>query len=286
MNIANVVIAAWKAAIVGSLLTKRVCLLGLLATYLGAFVTPACADDNWIVTRMSGAIRPDVTWEQVKSQMLTAFYQSNPDERGVSAQGIDDLRKIAVAQRRSQAIAQILNYDLDGDGSVTKNEITAVMQPRAHQMIHANGIQLQPTPEQIRAQLDKLVTDTLKPDTDHDGVISAAEIQQEGARQAEHTAASWQQNVVQYVPMTLDANGDGFVSLAEYEEAVRKQFDSIDEATTAASPQPRPWLPTSGQTRRSKKRSARVRPRCVSSGLRLRWPDVAFLARRAMPVSY
>jgi hypothetical protein len=55
------------------------------------------------------------------------FFQSNPDERGVSAQGIDDLRKIAVAQRRSQTIAQILAYDLDGDGSVTKEEITVAM---------------------------------------------------------------------------------------------------------------------------------------------------------------
>jgi hypothetical protein len=102
----------------------------------------------------------EVTWEQVKSQILTAFYQSNPDERGVSAQGIDDLRKIAIAQRRSQAIAQILNYDLDGDDKVTKEEIIAVMEPRARQMIQAHGVQLEPTPEQVRIQLDKLVNDT------------------------------------------------------------------------------------------------------------------------------
>jgi Ca2+-binding EF-hand superfamily protein len=229
VNLANVVVAACKAAIGGSLLTKRVCLLGLLATYLGAFVTPACAHDNWIVTRMDGAIRPEVTWEQVKSQMLTAFYQSNPDERGVSAQGIDDLRKIAIAQRRSQAIAQILNYDLDGDGKVTKEEIIAVMQPRARQMIQAHGVQLEPTPEQVRIQLDKLVNDLLKLDADHDGVISAAEIQQEGTRQAEQMNIAWQRGPARFVPLALDANGDGVVSLAEYEAAVRRYFDAIDQ---------------------------------------------------------
>ena len=199
------------------------------STWLGSFVMPAFADDNWIVTRMGGYIRSEATWEQVRSQMLTAFYQSNPDERGVSAQGIDDLRKIAVAQRRSQVIAQILNFDLDGDGSATKAEITAVMQPRARQMIHANGVQLEPTPEQIRIQLDKLVSDALKPDVNHDGVISVSEIQQEGTRQAEQTNIAWQQNALQFVPITLDANGDGVVSLTEYEAAVRKQFDSIDQ---------------------------------------------------------
>jgi Ca2+-binding EF-hand superfamily protein len=157
-----------------------------------------------------------------------AFYQSNPDERGVSAQGIDNLRRILVAQRRAQVIAQILNYDLDGDGGVTKDEITAVMQPRARQMIHANGVQLEPTPQQVRLQLDKMVSDALKPDIDGDGIITAAEIQQEAQRQAQEAGNGWQQNAAQFVPMTLDADGDGAVSLAEYEAAVREQFDAVD----------------------------------------------------------
>src|SRR5262249_44395773 len=150
----------------------------------GALATPACAEDNWIVTRISAAIWPGVGWDQVKSEMLTAFYRSNPDERGVSARGIDELRKIAIALQRSEAIAQILKYDLDGDGKVTKEEITAVMQPRARQMIHADA-------EQVRIERDRLVNDLLKLDTDHNGVISFAEIQREGARQAEQFDIAW-----------------------------------------------------------------------------------------------
>ncbi|WP_128970682.1 EF-hand domain-containing protein [Bradyrhizobium tropiciagri] len=203
-------------------------LLGASALCLGALAAPASANTEWIVNRMSGVMRPDVTWEQVRSQMLMAFYQSNPDERGVTAQGVDDLRKIMAAQRRSQVVSQILLYDLDGDGAVTKAEITAVMQPRARQMIHSNGVQLEPTPEQTRLQLDRLVSDALKPDADRDGVISAAEIQQEAQRQADQASTGWRQNGSQYVPMTLDANGDGAVSLAEYEAAIRQQFDAVD----------------------------------------------------------
>ncbi|MCC8961156.1 hypothetical protein H8A95_02220 [Bradyrhizobium sp. Pear76] len=208
---------------------RLVRLLGASAMCLGVFSAPASANSEWIINRMGGAMRADVTWEQVRSQMLAAFYQSNPDERGVTAQGIDDLRKIAAAQRRLQVITQVLAYDLDGDGAVTKAEVVAVMQPRARQMIHANGVQLEPTPEQVRLQLERLVSEALKLDADQDGVISAAEIRQEGQRQADQASVSWQQGATQYVPMTLDANGDGAVSLAEYEAAVREQFAAIDQ---------------------------------------------------------
>ena len=54
-----------------------------------------------------------------------------------------------------------------------------MLQPRAQQVVHANGIQFEPTAQQVRLQLDKLIGDALGPDTDGDGVITAAEIRQE-----------------------------------------------------------------------------------------------------------
>ena len=126
------IVAAFVGAVVGPLSQNRACRIGLLTTCLGVLATPAAADNDWIIARMSGSLRAEATWDQVRSQMMTAFYQSNPDERGVTAQGLEDLRKISMAQRRSQAVAQILTYDLDGDGSVTSEEVTAAMKPRAH----------------------------------------------------------------------------------------------------------------------------------------------------------
>src|SRR3954468_11697447 len=149
--------------------------LGGAAVLCLGLTTPALASPEWIVERMSGLLRADVGWAQMRSHLMTAFYASNPDERGVTAQGIDNLRRISAAQRRSQAMSQILNYDLDGDGAVSRDEIIAVMQPRARQMIHANGVQLQPTPQQVSLQLDKLVAEALKPDADRNGIITAAE---------------------------------------------------------------------------------------------------------------
>ena len=219
-------------------------LTGAAALCLAGPVTPALASPEWIIEKMSGMLRPEVGWAQMRSQLLTAFYMSNPDERGVTAEGIDNLRKITAAQQRSRAMAQILAYDLNGDGAVTRDEITAVMQPGARQLIHVNGVQLEPTQQQVRLQLEKLVADALKPDVDRDGVITAAEILQAGQEQADQASSSWRQNAAsQYVPMTLDRDGDGAVSLAEYEAAVREQFDAIDRDRDGVISQPRP--PTS-----------------------------------------
>jgi len=208
---------------------RLVRLLGVAAIGLGVLSAPAQASSEWIIVTMGGFLRPEVTWDQVRANMASRFHQSNPDERGVSAQGIDDLRRIATAQWRSRVIAQILSYDLDGDGNVTKDEIATVLRPRARQAIQANGVPLEPTAQQVRLQLDKLVGDALMPDTDGDGVITLAEIQQEARKQTDQVALKSQQNGMQFVPMALDADGDGVVSSAEYEAAVREQFDIVDQ---------------------------------------------------------
>lgn len=203
------------------------CVLAVSA-WLTASVASAQTGSDWIIVRMSNGLQPGATWDTVRPAMMAAFYQSNPDEHGVTAQGIDNLRRISMAQLRAQRAMQILSYDLNGDGTVTRDEIVTMLQPRSRQMIHANGVQLEPTREQIRQQLDRLVSEALKPDTDGDGIITPAEIRQQAQQQAEQASASWQMGATQLVPMTLDADGDGTVSLAEYEAAARAQFDAAD----------------------------------------------------------
>ena len=84
------------------MLLRLFCTLCLSAICLSASAAPTEASSEWIIVRMGGgAMRADSTWEQIRSNMLMAFYQSNPDERGVSAEGVDNLRRSAMAQRRS-----------------------------------------------------------------------------------------------------------------------------------------------------------------------------------------
>jgi hypothetical protein len=86
---------------------RLVRLLGVSAICLCVLGAPAQASSEWIIARMGGVVRADVTWEQVRSNMLIAFYQSNPGERGVSAQGIDNL---VGSRRRSGALRPSLRF--------------------------------------------------------------------------------------------------------------------------------------------------------------------------------
>ena len=63
----------------------------------------------------------------------------------------------------------------------------------------------EPTPQQSKVQLDRLVADAMKADTNGDGTISAEEIRDAAQKQAETANAGWQQNAARFVPMTLDA---------------------------------------------------------------------------------
>ena len=70
---------------------------------IGASAAQAQTGSEWLLNRMGNALRPEVTWAEVRPLMMAAFYQSNPGERGVTAEGVDNLRRIIMAQRRSQA---------------------------------------------------------------------------------------------------------------------------------------------------------------------------------------
>jgi len=70
----------------------------------------------------------------------------------------------------------------------------------------------------VRLQLDKLVSDGLKLDADRDGVVTAAEIEQEATKQADQASRDWLGTILpQLVPMTL--TGMGMVEIAPGPEA-------------------------------------------------------------------
>jgi Ca2+-binding EF-hand superfamily protein len=191
-------------------------------------MSPAGADEaaDWMRLRVGSAIRGEVTWEQVRATVFQQFRMSNPDERGVTPGGIETLRLVQAAQTRAQTLAQILSQDLDGDGRVTRDELTAALGPRARQPIHANGIQLDPSPDQVRQQLEKLVADALAPDLDRNGVITPEEMKRHS--DARVSQLRTQLRAEQYVPMFLDGDADGVVSRAEFEAAARREFDEAD----------------------------------------------------------
>jgi Ca2+-binding EF-hand superfamily protein len=196
---------------------------------LAPSLASAQSGSDWVRRHLGGQGRPALTWDALWPRMLQLYWASNPDERGVTASGTDVYLRITAAQQRASLIGQRLAQDLDGDGRVTRQELVTALAPRTRQMIHANGVLIEPTPEQSRQQLDRLVAEAMKIDTDNDGVITIAEINGVAQKQADRMFAQQQGRSGRFVPMSLDANGDGAVSREEFETAVRREFIALDK---------------------------------------------------------
>src|SRR5262249_38053147 len=108
----------------------------------------------------------------------------------------------------------------DGDGKITQDEVVRLS-------IALAGVAPQESEENRRKRVDDVVAERMKPDLDHDGVIDAAEIIAY-ARQRAGAASSGGANAAIEAALTFDADGDGKVTLAEYEAAAARVFRAID----------------------------------------------------------
>lgn len=119
------------------------------------------AGDDWLLTQLSSAFRADQTYEQIQQQAFSIFGRWSSDGRAVSAKSVAEKEMIQRAQQRAQKITQWAQFDLDGDGVVTRAEIETVIRPQASQPLQALSTRVPPTPEQSAGILTKLVTEAL-----------------------------------------------------------------------------------------------------------------------------
>lgn len=187
--------------------------------------TIAQSGEDWLRLRLGLFVRPDATWAQVEAGMMQLFRASDPDGNGITPTSYDTLQKIGMAQARASLLQQRLVYDLDGDGNVTREELKVAFGPRARQPLNVNGIQIEPTSEQVAKVLGKLVSDALKDDADNDGIITFTEMIRAAQAQADKVRPA---NAANHVPMSLDRNGDGVITAEEFRELVRAAFAEID----------------------------------------------------------
>jgi len=223
---------------------KRIALLWLL------FLTsaPLMADetglgpDHWVRQHIQGSIRPGATLQQVKENMRGYFYNSDFDGTGVSARSYDTFLQQQRARERAMRIGRLLALDLDGDGVITRVEIETI----SRLGVASRMAQLSPDQRQdaTNRQLLNIATEIdrwLKYDRNGDGritldeVMAAAEDELNAAEaaRAKSDRRSQEQRraqlVAELVPLALDTDGDGVVSLVEYDAAVEAVFREYDD---------------------------------------------------------
>lgn len=201
----------------------------LLAAPSFAQVTglPAIDGRDWLRLQLRGHLRDGATWPEVEQRMLTLFRASEVVTGGVTAESARIRSERLRAQRRAAMIQQRLVLDLDNDGVVTRDEMIASFNTRTGDALQSNGIMFEPTPEQRKALLDRMVADALKDDTDGNGQLDFAEMRAAAQQQLARQMREPMQDPT-LVPMSLDADGNGTVTRAEFAAALRSVFEEID----------------------------------------------------------
>lgn len=188
--------------------------------------------DEWLLLQISSYSQgQDTKVDTVLRLLRRIFVQSDVDGGGVSARDYVLAEQIEQAQALSEMLKRWGQWDLDGDGKVTRAELAQYFSRQSRQDIAGQGgVSLVPTKEQSAEMLAKLVGDALVWDLDHEGTITLAEVRQAAreawAKRYPRTDSDFKRR--QLVPLSLDANNDKTVSAAEFEAAVRRVLDDID----------------------------------------------------------
>ncbi|MGU3588662.1 hypothetical protein [Methylobacterium brachiatum] len=181
---------------------------------------------DWARAQLGQYLRPGLTWSLFQQAMRDRFREIDRDGDGISPKDYARNLQAAEAQRRAQIIQQQLARDLDNDGAVSRDELVAFFHRQADQPLRSASGSIEPTAEQRKVVLDKLVADALKDDLDHDGTISFEEMRRAAAVQVEGRRGP--DDGGPRVPPSLDADGDGVISAAEWDAALQSAFRSAD----------------------------------------------------------
>ena len=182
---------------------------------------------GWALSKIVGPAGRQNNLDQARDAMRKIFYTADLNGGGVSDADYLLRAQTQAARGRASTVSGILLLDLDGDGAVTREEIESHMGGRARAPIPADGVTLEPTPDQIRQRLETLVGTVMQHDRDGDSVIVFAEMLAAAGNMAPPVEPP--PDYSRQIPSYLDKDGDGTVTLEEYSAVLEQAIAIIDE---------------------------------------------------------
>lgn len=165
----------------------------------------------------------------VREHMARQFGTLDIDGDGFLTAGDHELKMaMQTARNRASEFGNMLAYDLDGDGIVTREEVTRVVRASTAQSAMIDPRPRRPSAEEREAMVVAQVEEIMKADRNGDGRISSDEaraaIQEKGA---DRRASIGSPDPTRQL-LTLDGDGDGRLSSAEFDAAVNRVFTALD----------------------------------------------------------
>lgn len=207
---------------------------GLILSAPASADEPSFESEQWFYRRTVDylSVGPIQT-ERLASASEDAFFDSVADASGVvTAQSRQPVVRIHEAKRRSEFLKDYFQYDLNGDGQISRVEIEAVWM---HREISFRGtfVPSDYLTQEVQEKTTREVDILMAPDTNHDGVLTISELV-EAAREAikipvspahgNKREAYWTP-----VPAALSSKGDGEVTLDDYRRFAAMMAARIDK---------------------------------------------------------
>jgi Ca2+-binding EF-hand superfamily protein len=167
------------------------------------------------------------TFDEIKPQLVqTIFAPRDYDGNGViNAADLEMRRSIEKTQRRAQFIQSKLQFDLNGDGLVTRAELAIALRPQAVALAGSTNSEAT-----IAAHLETLITQELKLNWRRDGILTLDQIVAgfEANWQAETLAPS-HLDLFHAQIMSLDRDNEGQVTAAKFAMEMLAIFTTLDK---------------------------------------------------------
>ncbi len=162
---------------------------------------------------------------EMRQRIFRIFDASDLDGGGIGPSDQRLREAQAAAVLRVRELSRLLTHDLDGDGAVTTAELRRSLLPRARKPLRSAAGQLPPTPEQITATLDNLVSQMKlsESDADGDGRVTIEEIVAAAAKQPQARLPHRRQ-----IDPAFDLDDDGTITREEVSAALDVAIEKID----------------------------------------------------------
>jgi Ca2+-binding EF-hand superfamily protein len=200
----------------------------LAAVAMTLFASAACAQSAPASTASAESLfgrstRPGETLAQYLDARRSEFRSFDVDgDDAITDADLTLQRQIHEAGARAMALSSLLQFDLDGDGVITRTEIeTSVTGSLIAILISQDSSEASAA---MRQKLQASIDQAMAPDTNGDGRIDSAEMLVYG----EKRAIRYSGNPLLWVAPTLDENNDGRVTVVEYLNAAEAAFRKVD----------------------------------------------------------
>jgi Ca2+-binding EF-hand superfamily protein len=176
-----------------------------------------------------GLVAPGMRFEDYLERMRRVHRATDVNSDAVvSNADLEQQRILNAASDRAHAIRELLRYDLDGDGVVTRAEVVQVETQRkrleAREDPRLPGIL--PHEAQILQRIDQAADSTMRADLNKDGRIDWLEMLAFAKQASIGSIASYEPTY--RMIMSFDEDGDGAVTIDEFDRAAERVFRAID----------------------------------------------------------